>query len=255
MRYFKDTTVLNNQMICTDVYLLEFAFPEISNSVEPGQFINIYFPGKTQLFPRPFSIAGVDGEKIKILYKKVGCLTEIMSQWQSGQNIRVLGALGNQFDIRNQQSVLIAGGIGLAPLLFLNARLEKLNYPIINFIGALSGNQLPLFNSMSGKTIIATDDGSQGYCGNVVDCFRQKLDSISRPFSVYACGPDAMLSALWRLAREHKFDLQLSLEKIMACGLGICQGCAIPHAKPADHPLRLVCQDGPVFNANELELS
>lgn len=255
MRFFKNTTVLTNQTICEDIHLLEFAFPEISGLAEPGQFVNIYFPGRPQLFPRPFSIAGVNGDNLKILYKKIGCLTEVMSNWKPGQNIRVLGALGNSFEIRNEQSVLIAGGVGLAPLLFLNYRLHTLNYPIINFIGARHKNQLPLQSTLTGKLLIATDDGSEGYCGTVVDCFRQNMKSIPRPFRVYACGPDSMLSALWHLAREYEFDLQLSLEKVMACGVGICQGCAIPHARPSELPLRLICQDGPVFNARELELA
>jgi len=254
MRLFKNATVLTNQMIGADIYLLEFAFPEISGSVAPGQFVNIYFPGRPQLFPRPFSIAGVSGENLKILYKRVGCLTAIMSHWRSGQSIRLLGALGNQFKIRNEQSVLIAGGVGLAPLLFLNSRLHSLNFPIINFIGALSKNQLSLVNSMAGKTFTATDDGSEGYCGTVIDCFRSNLKSIPRPFSVYACGPDAMLRALWQMSFEYKFDLQLSLERVMACGLGICQVCAIKHAHQSELPLQLVCQDGPVFNADELDL-
>ena len=253
MRVLKDTTVLSNRMVATDTYLMEFAFPEISQSVQPGQFVNFYFPERPQLFPRPFSIAGVDRENLTILYKKVGCLTSIMSQWQPSQKIRVLGPLGNTFNIKYNNHVLIAGGVGLAPLLFLNQKLDKSNNTIWNFVGVRSKDELPPLSLLSGKKYIATEDGSIEYCGTVVDCFRNNLGAIPHPFSVYACGPEAMLSALWHLSRENHFDLQLSLEKVMACGLGICQGCAIPHFHPSEQPLRLVCQDGPVFNANELD--
>ncbi|HPC36060.1 MAG TPA: dihydroorotate dehydrogenase electron transfer subunit [Candidatus Marinimicrobia bacterium] len=254
MRVFKVTKVLSNRMVATDTYLMEFAFPEISRSAQPGQFVNFYFSGRPQLFPRPFSIAGVNGENLSILYKKVGCLTEIMTQWQPGQKVRVLGPLGNTFNINHKNHVLIAGGVGLAPLLFLNQKLAGSNYKIWNFVGVRSKDQLPTLSLLSGKNYIATEDGSAEFCGTIVDCFRNNLGAIPRPFSVYACGPEKMLSALWQLSRENHFDLQLSLEKIMACGLGICQGCAIPYSHPSERPLRLVCQDGPVFNANELDM-
>jgi len=255
MRLFKDSVVLVNQMEAEDIYRLEFPFPEISEIVAPGQFVNLYFPGRPQLFPRPFSVAGVRGENIVILYKNIGCLTAEMNRWQPGQAIRVLGPLGNCFTIQGEHHVILAGGVGLAPLLFLNSRLASLNQPCHLFIGARTVAQLPATNAITGEIFTATDDGSYGFHGNVVECFRQKLDTMSRPFSVYACGPDAMLAALWRMSLEQGFDLQLSLEKIMACGLGICQGCAIKHARENEHPLRLICQDGPVFNAKELDFN
>lgn len=254
MRLFKETIVISNRPVAENLFLLRFAFPEISPIVQPGQFINIYFPGRSQLFPRPFSIAGTDGEVLEILYKKIGCLTEVMSTWEPGQRIRVLGTLGNSFTIQHERHVLIAGGVGLAPLLFLNRRLATQTGTILNYIGARRKNQLPDLSSLAGKIFLSTDDGSEGFHGNIVNYFKQNMESIPAPYSVYACGPDPMLTALWRLAREHEFDLQLSLEKVMACGLGICQGCAIKHAQPSEHPLRLICQDGPVFNAKELDL-
>jgi len=253
MRQFQNPVIISNRRVAEDLYLLQFASSEISKIAMPGQFVNIYFPDKPQIFPRPFSIAGIKGEIVDILYKKVGCLTGVMTSWQTGQRIRVLGVLGNSFKIQHEHHVLIGGGVGLAPILFLNQRLPQSSL-IYNYFGARNKNQLPDLTKLSGKTFLATDDGSVGFKGNVVENFKQNLASISQPFTVYACGPDPMLVALWRLARAMDFDLQLSLENIMACGLGICQGCAIKHAQPSERPLRLICQDGPVFNAKELDL-
>ncbi len=254
MRLIKETRVLSNQPVAEDLYLLRFAFPEISQTVQPGQFINIYFPGRQQLFPRPFSVAGTDGEIIEVLYKKIGVLTEAMTVWKPGDAIRILGALGNAFKTEAGRQVLIAGGVGLAPLMFLNQKLASHPESVYNFIGARSRSQLFQPACMVGEVFTATDDGSDGFPGNIVDCFRQRMKAIKPPYYVYACGPERMLKALWLMAREQKFKLQLSLEKVMACGLGICQGCAIKHANPSEKPLRLVCQDGPVFDAEELDL-
>lgn len=256
MRRFKETEVLENVKIAKDIYRLKLNIPDIVDSAEPGQFLNIYFQDSSNIFPRPFSIAGIDGDNILILYKVVGKQTEKMSSWQKGYETKVLGPLGNSFDLSSDSDishVLIAGGVGVAPLMFVRDRLFLMGITSHFFIGLKNKSELPIIEKTKSKLYISTDDGSVGFAGNVVDHFKSMLNSIKKPVSVYACGPDEMNKALVNMEVEPGMKVQVSLERVMACGLGICQGCAIKTRDVSgNNHYSLVCKDGPVFKGEEI---
>jgi len=256
MRKFTETEVVENVNIAKDIYRLKLNIPDIVKSVEPGQFLNIYFQNSPNIFPRPFSIAGIDDDNILILYKVVGKQTEKMSSWQKGYKTVVLGPLGNSFDLSSDNDishVLVAGGVGIAPLMFVCDKLSLMGINPYFFIGAKNKNELLIIEDPKSRLYISTDDGSAGFAGNVVDHFKSVINSIKKPVSVYACGPDEMNKALVNMGVVPGIRVQVSLERVMACGLGICQGCAIKTKDiSGNNYYSLVCKDGPVFKGGEI---
>ncbi|MBL7136887.1 MAG: dihydroorotate dehydrogenase electron transfer subunit [Candidatus Marinimicrobia bacterium] len=259
MRKFRETGVVENVKIARDIYRLKLKIPDIVNSVEPGQFLNVYFQDSPKIFPRPFSIAGVDDNNILIIYKVVGSQTEKMSYWQKGFKIKVLAPLGNSFELDSENDVsyvLVAGGVGVAPLMFLRDSLFLMGITPHFFIGAKNINELPIAEDTKSKLYLSTDNGSLGFAGNVVKHFKSMLGSIPKPVSIYACGPNQMNKAMAKLGIEQGMKLQVSLERVMACGLGICQGCAMNiMSTTSDSHYSLVCKDGPVFKGEEIILT
>jgi len=256
MRKFKETGVVENIKVAEDIYRMKLKISDIVNSLNPGQFLNIYFQDSPRIFPRPFSIAGVDGDNILIFYRIVGSQTEKMSYWQKGFKIKVLAPLGNSFELDSENNVsyvLIAGGVGIAPLMFLRDRLFLMGITPYFFIGAKNRNELPIAEDTKSKLYLSTDDGSLGFAGNVVKHFKSMLGYIPKPVSIYACGPDQMNKAMARLGIEQEMKVQVSLERVMACGLGICQGCAVKTRDiSGNNHYSLVCKDGPVFKGEEI---
>jgi len=157
-------------------------------------------------------------------------------------------------------ALLVGGGMGIAPLLFLAQRLQPLNVPIICYYGVRSHQQLCCQDDLKelGVTLkIATEDGKTGFHGLITDLL--KADHQSGAFqettlTIFACGPAAMLRTVQTLAEKWQVEAQLSLESMMGCGFGVCVGCAIPTRNPenATNHYKLVCQDGPVFSSKEV---
>ena len=251
-REITEGAIISNQQVADEVFLLYVMAPRISKISQPGQFVNFYFENSIRIFPRPFSIAGVEGENLRILYKRIGPQTLQMSLGQPGDLVRLLGPLGNTFPESKGTALLVGGGLGVAPLLFLYDHLNRKGMDCRLFYGGRTKTQIPYSCLPGNQLIIATDDGSVGFGGNVVDCLLNEIEPLPRPFTVYACGPEKMLESLIDLAGEKGFPLYVSLEKIMACGLGLCQGCAVRSSNEQEQHYKLVCKDGPVFAANEL---
>lgn len=246
-----------NRQLAKNIYRLELEAPEIARQAAPGQFINFYFPNSLKLFPRPFSIAGVEKDTIRILYKVVGSQTAKMARWKSRTEVPVLGPLGNCFPAPDSvhTHLLIAGGVGAAPLMFLRDSLAADNEKVHFFLGAKNRSELPFKSDPKSALLLSTDDGSLGFAGNVVEHLVRELEACKPPVCLYACGPDQMLRSVQRLALERDLKAYLSLEKVMACGLGLCQGCAVKiRSNGADPQFALVCKDGPVFEAREVIL-
>jgi dihydroorotate dehydrogenase electron transfer subunit len=206
--------------------------------------------------------------------------TQILSQRRKGEFLQVIGPLGNGFSYRSQgqevrrSSVLVAGGMGVAPLIFLAEKLREIQNPkskIQNtvLIGAKTKNQILCekeFKSCGYEVKIATDDGSKGFKGKVTELLRDILASsfklqasskhITKPVAcslqplvaIYACGPKPMLKEIAMLSRKYNIPSQVSLEEHMACGIGACLGCAVN----TKQGYKRVCQDGPVFFADEI---
>jgi dihydroorotate dehydrogenase electron transfer subunit len=220
--------------------------------------------------PRPISICEIDAETkaLRLVYRVVGKGTEEFSHLQQGDSLQVMGPLGNGFPLEGEHPILVGGGIGVPPMLELA---KKLNENITNEADGADGkdetkptivlgyrnNQLFLKDAFEkeGRVLVATDDGSVGCHGTVVDAMRQQQVTGD---VLYACGPKPMLAAVKAFAQELGIKCYVSMEERMACGIGACLGC-VCQTKDIDahsqvHNTR-VCKDGPVFLAEEVELS
>ena len=238
--------------------------PKIAHNSSPGQFVNIKLTDRCiPLLRRPFSIHRVSGKNIEILYEVIGQGTEILAQKKSGEYLDVIGPLGNGFTFRipnteQLTSILVAGGMGVAPLIFLAEKLaeiknQKSKVKTLVLIGAKTKSKIICekeFKELGCQVKIATDDGSRGFKGRVTELLRNILPSAisHQPSAIYACGPKPMLRAIAFVAKEHNIPAQISLEEHMACGIGACLGCAVN----TELGFKRACKEGPVFNADEI---
>ncbi len=240
--------------------LMALVAPDMARSAAPGQFVMARpRQGPDPLLRRPFSICGLsDRGRILILYKVVGRGTRILSGLQPGDSVRVMGPLGRGFDVAPGAgpAVLVAGGMGIAPLLFL-ARVLAETGERFRFLAGFRGrsdlvppDRLP---ETGAPMELATDDGSAGHHGPVTDLLRPLLEE-SPGVRVFACGPGPMLKRVAELSAAAGAPCRVSLESAMACGLGACLGCAVP-MKPGSHGggFLYTCKDGPVFEAGDLD--
>jgi dihydroorotate dehydrogenase electron transfer subunit len=192
-----------------------------------------------------------------LLYKVIGNATKILSSKRPQQIVNILGPLGNGFDIKkNKQAILVAGGYAVSPLYALAQTLVNKNNQVTVFIGAYSKQQILCekeFINLGAQVHIATENGSQGYKGYVTELLKKHTSKFKKMSNVmiYAAGPFPMLSALVKVTKGLAFPTQLSLESYIACGIGVCRGCAIPTSKG----YKLCCKDGPVFDAEIIEFS
>jgi len=251
-------TVTFIEELCENTYALSFTAQELGFP-KPGQFVHIKCGGGTDhILRRPISIAdafpGGNGNppEIIIVFEKRGFGTEWLSTRKEGDELDVLGPLGNGFSIPESGNVLIVGGgIGVAPLLYA-ASLAGQKSDII--LGYRSLDRVILtgeFRRLSNLFEIATDDGSYGLRGTVIDPVKSALSG-KKYDAVLACGPKPMLKALSAVCKEFGAALQVSLEERMACGIGACLGCAAEIEKDGLRQMKRVCKDGPVFNAAEV---
>ncbi|BDQ01967.1 dihydroorotate dehydrogenase electron transfer subunit [Ignavibacterium sp.] len=237
-----------------DIFLQKIYSPEIARQIKPGQFLNIRVSETVSpLLRRPFSICDVDEDYIYLMFNIFGEGTRILSHKHIDDTIDILGPLGNGFNFTNDfdTAIIVAGGLGSAPFPFLT-RLLKDKFDIYSFVGGRSKNDVITYNLLNVQT--ATDDGSLGFNGNVVQLFEKNLPSFkSKRIKVFGCGPNAMLRALKEVCIAHNINCEVSTECAMACGFGICQGCPIESTEQSDKYL-LVCKDGPVFNVKDVKI-
>lgn len=255
--YQQKTEIVRNEKLAADIFRLTVKAPKIAADCRPGQFVMVRAgEGMDPLLRRPFSVHQVaEGDLLQILVKVIGKGTQMIAGMQSGQYLDVLGPLGRGFSYDPQHHhYLVGGGIGIAPLLFLAKRLLKSVEPSSCkiLLGARTGEEVsPLigdFERLGFEVTTATEDGSLGKRGLVTDLMFP-LEDESRGM-VYSCGPFPMLRAVVAFCREKKWACQVSLEAVMACGLGACVGCAVLQADMKGYVH--VCQDGPVFDADEV---
>jgi dihydroorotate dehydrogenase electron transfer subunit len=209
---------------------------------DPGQFVMVWLPGVDE---KPFAIARPD--PLAITVARVGAFSTALHRRKVGDQVGWRGPYGRGFTLDEDASLLlVAGGYGVGPLYFLATRAVERGMPTAVAIGARTGLDLAYvepFEALGVELVVATDDGSAGQRGTVCDVVSGILAD-DPGVAVYACGPELMLVALQRLCMEHGIPGQFSLERYMKCGFGICGQCAIDDL--------LVCQDGPVFTAEEL---
>ncbi len=233
------------EKIAESSYLIEIEcnFPL---SVIPGQFISVYCDGLT--LRRPFSVFSTNENKIGILFKERGKGTRYIKSLKQGDFIDIAGPFGNGFNIKNQKSLLIGAGIGIAPVAFLKSRLEELKIPNLLISGFLNKFEVPK-NIIIDK--ICTDDGSLGEKGSVLNYLGQTINEF-KPEVIYACGPSVVLKTIAKTGKTFDIETQVAMEKVMACGIGVCRGCVIDIRKDGKVINAAVCKDGPVFKGDEV---
>jgi dihydroorotate dehydrogenase electron transfer subunit len=254
--------VTANSQPMKGAHLLWLEAPGIASQAKPGQFVMVRC-GENDEHPlrRPFSVHQREGSKIALLFNVLGGGTQWLSQRKSGDEIDLLGPLGNSFSINpgSQNLLLVAGGIGIAPLRFLadEAVKQRKNVTLLmgassavhllptepNAKGLLTEGVLP-FNITIAKV---TEDGSEGFKGLATDVIVNYLNRIDQ---VHACGPVGMYQALVKYSNQFPKlkSTQISLEVRMGCGLGVCYGCTVK----TKNGLKQACKDGPVFELNNI---
>lgn len=239
-----------------DIYDM-WIYSELAQNALPGQFICLYTKDKSALLPRPISICETDAKKglMRIVYRIAGKGTKEFSSYREGDTVEILGNLGNGFPFKKAEGkkvFLIGGGIGIPPMLELAKRMQADKQIIVGYRDAHTFLREDL--ERYGKVYIATEDGSVGSKGNVMDAIREhglQADMI------FACGPMPMLRAVKEYAGKTGIPAYISLEERMACGVGACLGC-VAKTKQVDahshvHNAR-ICTDGPVFEAGEVDI-
>jgi dihydroorotate dehydrogenase electron transfer subunit len=241
------------------IYLQKLESPEIANKILPGQFLNIKVNDSvTPLLRRPFSICDIEGDYLYILFNIYGEGTKILSQKKRGDYVNIMGPLGKGFIFNDEfdLAVFVAGGLGAAPFPLLYKYLNS-KKNIISFIGGKSKSEIIKYKFINYS--IATEDGSEGFKGNVVELFENEIKNfLEKKIKVFACGPNGMLKALSKSIKNfnqigYNIICEISTESVMACGFGICQGCPIQDSKN-ENRFYLVCKDGPIFNINDIIL-
>jgi dihydroorotate dehydrogenase electron transfer subunit len=238
-----------------DTFILRFHSPGISASVRPGQFINVRADDSDYpLLRRPFSVTSAERGEVGILFDVRGIGTRILSEKHVGDMVDIIGPLGSPYQTAGEfeTALLVGGGLGVAPLPMVERSLRGSGKKIALFLGARTAARI--VGSCSAPPLTATDDGSAGFRGTVVDLLRHRLDTdrFERP-KIFGCGPNRMLAALAQLAAERNIPCEISLETPMACGVGLCQGCPVELAGEGPR-YALVCRDGPVFDARTVRI-
>lgn len=254
--------VVSNRELAAGIHRIEFRSPTIASSVKPGQFVNILICDHWEpLLRRPMSVAGSQTDYIQLIYKVVGQGTRTMSTWSSGQMVNLLGPLGNGWSYDpGIYPILLGGGVGIAPILFLHDKLSELGIDHHLVMGARDRTEHFLEHEPEHHILLTTDNGALGIKGTILNGLMEILQHMSSDsVCIYGCGPQPMLKALKEFVAERSLSCQIATEEIMGCGIGICQGCNVEirtvsgEDGPATEPYyKLACIDGPIFWAHEL---
>lgn len=246
-------TVVSQKEIGTGIFDLVIKTENIAKEAKAGQFVSVYSNDGSRLLPRPISLCGIDKEAgtLRLVYRVAGKGTDEFSKLVPGDKVKVLGPLGNGFPILDKKAFLIGGGIGIPPMLQLAKELNCQKTAVLGYRDELF--LLEDFGKVC-DTYVATEDGSAGTKGNVLDAIRQNALEAE---VIYACGPTPMLRALKAFAEEQDMICYVSMEERMACGIGACLACVCKSKEKDEHTNvnnKRICKEGPVFDAREVEL-
>lgn len=234
-------TIESNECVGDGIYLMKLT-GDLSSIKNPGEFVEIKLDN--YYLRRPISVCDYSESHLDLLYKVLGHGTKDMSTYKKGKELDVIVHLGNGFDINKaKKPLLIAGGIGIAPMFALARKFNELDIKPTIIYGAASKKDIVLIEKLQefGNLILCSDDGTIGYKGNVVSYLKENNIEFDK---YYACGPQVMLKYLAMLTNQG----YVSLEARMGCGFGACMGCSI---QTTNGPKR-VCKEGPVFEASEV---
>ncbi len=243
------TNVISQERINADYYLMWLDSPEIASEARPGQFVMVRC-SKEYCLPRPFSIHQQDGDRLALLFQVIGKGTKWLSHCQAGDKVELFGPLGNGFsiDAASKNLLLVAGGIGVAPLRFLADEAINQGYSVTLLQGALSEKRLYPRHLLHSdiNLVTATETGTRDSQGMMVTGLVPEF--IKKADQVFACGPLAVYKTMAQMPELNTRPVQVSLEVRMGCGRGVCYGCTVKTV----HGLKQVCRDGPIFNLHEI---
>ena len=255
-KVFARALVLGQESVGTQIFSLLLEEKTVAALAKPGQFVSVYCHDRSRLLPRPISICEADpaAGTVRLVYRIAGEGTREFAALKRGDTVEILGPLGNGFpmeEAEGKKAFLIGGGIGIPPLVELAKRLPGKKQIIAGY-----RDELFLTQELSGcgELFIATEDGSAGTKGNVLDCIRENRLTAD---VIFACGPTPMLRALKAYAETEKIPCYLSLEQRMACGIGACLACVCHTPEKDEHSQvknKRICAEGPVFEAREIVL-
>lgn len=257
-KYQENAVVLEQKEIASGIFRLVLQTKEIAAQAKAGQFVSVYSKDPSKLLPRPISLCEIDKTKgtLTLVYRVTGenTGTEEFSRLQKDDTVRILGPLGNGFPVDaadGKKAFLIGGGIGIPPILQLAREMKADKQMVLGFRDSLF--LMDEFQA-EGQVYVATEDGSAGTKGNVLDAIC--ANGLSADI-IYACGPTPMLRALKAYAEEHGMVCYISMEERMACGIGACLACVCKTKDKDAHSNvnnKRICKEGPVFDAREVEL-
>jgi dihydroorotate dehydrogenase electron transfer subunit len=240
--------------------LLKFKSPRIARRAKPGQFLMVKVGNQSYpLLRRPLSIHARDEDGLEVFFARSGLGTEILADKKTGGKLDIIGPLGKGFTIpraaKGKTFCLVGGGRGIAPLYFLAEELRARGARPRIFYGGKTAADVPLLAKLARlktEVFVSTDDGSTGYGGFVTAMLEKELDRSPIPARIFACGPDPMMKRVGEIAEERGIPAELSLESIMGCGIGACWGCVKKIRRPGGAEWVKICEEGPVFPADEV---
>ena len=248
-----DTEILWNEKVGSDVYELTVQGDPLVSQEQPGHFIHLQFSYGETFLRRPFGIADTNESEgqLTMYYRVMGKGTHALTALKRGDIVNCLGPLGHGFSLNVKRPLLVGGGMGLAPLLFLAKRFHG---EVDVLMGGRNQKEMfweKLFAPYARKIFIATDDGAIGTEGFTTDLLPDIL--LSKKYDcIYTCGPEVMMRGIAKIAAQHEIPCQVSLEKRMACGLGACLSCV---CDTVNEERKKICKDGPVFWAQDVFFS
>lgn len=248
--------VISQEQIGTDIWSM-WIQTEAAETAKPGQFISIYTTDHSKLLPRPISICEIDKvqKALRVVYRVTGenTGTRQFSELKAGDTVPIIGPLGNGFPLERAEGkkvFLIGGGIGIPPMVELSKQLDCERQVVV---GYRNKDTFLTDDFRDSKVYIATEDGTLGTKGNVLDAIRENALTAD---VIYACGPTPMLRAIKAYASENHIECYVSLEERMACGIGACLACTCKSKDKDEHTNvhnKRICKDGPVFLASEVD--
>ncbi|MEI7884820.1 MAG: dihydroorotate dehydrogenase electron transfer subunit [Clostridia bacterium] len=250
--------IISNEEIFPNYFKLKLEATKISKLAIPGQFVEIKCSlEREHIIRRPFGFHSIEknANLISIIYEVRGSETLALSKRLSGEELSLIGPLGNGFPIQGKVPLLVAGGTGIAPLSCLATAFAEKKVDPYFFYGCNDHKAANYFAKKppEGELNIATMDGSFCFHGNVVELLNSYLPTSKVKFDVvYTCGPQLMMQKTYEWAKENNLTCFASMERVMGCGFGVCLGCTLPILKDGKTSNSCVCKDGPVFNGEEI---
>lgn len=261
MPYNQKCKIVKKEFLKEDICKMVISSPEMAKGAKPGQFLEIRVVDDIEpLLRRPISIYNADENKgeIEFIFQLKGKGTNLLAKRNEGELLDVLGPLGyGTFKFEGYKNIaIIGGGIGIFPLQELSKRAKEAGVKSKIYIGFRNKDLVVLeeeFGKVCDELILTTDDGTYGKSGFAINYLKEDAKK-NKPDCIYACGPLPMLKAVQSFAKEENIPCQISLEERMACGMGVCLGCAVKYVGDDKVNYKHVCKNGPVFDANDVEI-